>query len=102
MGNVQLLDIADLAQTGDLAVDLLKVAGGLELAQPGVVIGTGHVVVGMVTGHDHQRTEYDLGVTGSLDSLDDVLAGSLLGLTLDGADEHIIVAQRAHGGLIWE
>ena len=53
----------------------------------------------MVTGNDHQGAQDDLGVTGGLDSLDDVLAGGLLGLTLHRADEHVAVAQGLHGGL---
>ena len=81
MLNVALLDVLDLTQTGDLALHGREVTGGLELAQPGIVIRTGHIVVGVVTGNDHQGTQDDLGVTGGLDSLDDVLAGGLLGLT---------------------
>ena len=34
MVNVELLDVADLAQTCDLGVDALKAVGGVELAQP--------------------------------------------------------------------
>ena len=52
--NVALLDVLDLTQTGDLALHGREVAGGLELAQPGIVIRTGHIVVGVVTGNDHQ------------------------------------------------
>ncbi len=81
-GNVQLLDVLDLTQTSDLAVDAVESTGSLELAQPGVGILTGHIVVGVVAGNHHQRAQDDLGVTGSLDSLDDVLAGSLLRLAL--------------------
>lgn len=54
MLNVALLDVLDLTQTGDLALHGREVTGGLELAQPGIVIRTGHIVVGVVTGNDHQ------------------------------------------------
>ena len=77
MVNVELLDVADLAQTCDLGVDALKAVGSVELAQPGIVLGTGHVVVGVVTGDDHQRAQDDLGVTGLLDLLDDGVAGGV-------------------------
>ena len=92
VGNVELLDVCDLAQTGDLGVDGIKAACCLKLAQPGICVLTGHIVVGVVTGNDHQRTEHDLGVASGLDRLDDVLAGRLLRLALHGADEHIGIA----------
>ena len=99
MCNVQLLDIRNAAQTGDLAVHTLKAACGGKLAQPAVGILTGHVVVGVVACHHHQRAQDDLGVTGSLHGLDDGLAGGLLGLAFHRADEHVVVAQALHGGL---
>ena len=40
MLNVALLDVLDLTQTGDLALHGREVTGGLELAQPGIVIRT--------------------------------------------------------------
>ena len=97
MGNIQLLHSLNTAQAGDLAGHVQ--AGSLEHGLPGIVIGTGHVVVGMVTGDDHQRTQDNLGVAGGLDSLNDVLASGLLGLALNGANEDILVAQVLHLGL---
>ena len=91
MCDVELLDVSDLAQTGDLALDRVEFAGGLELALPGILVVASHIVVGVVTCNDHQGTQDDLGVTGGLDSLDDVLAGSLLRLALDGADEDVMI-----------
>ena len=90
--DVELLDVSDLAQTGDLAIDRVEFAGGLELALPGILVVARHIVVGVVACNDHQGTQDDLGVAGG-DSLDDVLAGSLLRLTLDGADEDVLVAR---------
>ena len=49
--DVELLDVSDLAQTGDLAIDRIEFAGGLKLALPGVFIITGHIVVSVVTGN---------------------------------------------------
>ena len=89
MGNIQLLHSLNTAQAGDLAGHVQ--AGSLEHGLPGIVIGPGHVVVGMVTGADHQRTQDNLGVAGGLDSLNDVLARGLLGLAFNGADEDIRV-----------
>ena len=68
----------------------------VENAVPGILVVASHIVVGVVTCNDHQGTQDDLGVTGGLDSFDDVLAGSLLRLALDGADEDILVAQSVH------
>ena len=48
--NVELLDIGNLAQTGDLGVDTVKAASGVELAQPGILVRASHVIVGVVTG----------------------------------------------------
>ena len=98
--HIQLLDGLDPAQARDLAIDLLKEAGGGELAHPGLgVLSIGHVVVGVVAGNDHQGAQDDLGVARLVDGLDDVLAGGLLGLALHGADEHVLVAQLVHHGL---
>ena len=91
VGNVELLDVSNPAQACDLAIDRVECTGSLKLAQPGVLVRTGHIVVGVVTGNDHQRAEHDLGVTGSLDSLDDILAGGGLRLALNSADEDIVI-----------
>ena len=99
VSDVQVLDVLDLAQASDLAVDALKSTGSTELAQPGISIVASHIVVGVVACNHHQRAQDDLGVASSLDGLDDVLAGGLLGLTLNSADEHVVVAQGLHGGL---
>ena len=101
MGDIQLLDILDPTQTSDLAVDAVESTGSLELAQPGIGILTGHIVVGVIAGNHHQRAQNDLGVARSLNSLDDVLAGSLFRLALNGANEHIVVAQSLHSVCIW-
>ena len=53
--DVDLLDVRDLAQTSDLGVDGIKAACCLELAQPRIGVLTGHIVIGVVTGNDHQR-----------------------------------------------
>ena len=37
MCDVELLDVSDLAQTGDLAIDRIEFAGGLELDRKSVV-----------------------------------------------------------------
>ena len=97
MRNIQLLHSGDTAQTGDLASHVQ--IGSLEHGLPGIVIGTGHIVIGMVAGNDHQRTEHHIGVTGGLHSLDDILAGSHLGLAFYGADKDVLVAQLLHLGL---
>ena len=99
MCNVQLLDVRNAAQTRDLAVHILKAACGGKLAQPAVGVLTGHIVVGVVACHHHQRAQDDFGVTGSFHSLDDGLAGGLLRLALHRANEHVVVAQGLHGGL---
>ena len=97
--NVDLLDVSNLAQTGDLGVDAVKAASGVELAQPRILVRTGHIIVGVVTGNDHQRAQDDLGITSFLDFLDDSLTGGILRLALNGADEDIVIAQGLHGGL---
>ena len=66
--DVELLDVSNLAQTGDLAIDRVEFAGCLELALPGILVVASHIVVGVVTCNDHQGTQDDLGVTGGLDS----------------------------------
>ena len=48
MCDVELLDVSDLAQTGDLAIDRIEFAGGLELALPGILVVARHIVVGVV------------------------------------------------------
>ena len=85
MGDIERLHIGNLAETGDLAVD--GKAGSFKHGLPGIVLGTGHIVIGVVAGDDHQRAKDDVGVTGSLDSFDNCLTGGLFGLALDGADE---------------
>ena len=50
----------------------------------------------MVTGHDHQRPQNDLLITGRLDLLDDLVTGGLLRLTLYGADKDVVVTQLIH------
>ena len=94
VGNVECLHVGNLTETCDLAVD--REAGGFKHGLPGIVLGACHVVVGVVAGDDHQRTEHDVGVAGRLDGLDDRFAGGLFGLTLDGADEDVLIAERLH------
>ena len=81
----------------DLAVD--GEASGFEHGLPGVFLGTGHVVVGMVTGNDHQRAKDDVGVARSLDSFDDGFASSLFRLALDGANKDVLITEVLHLGL---
>ena len=96
VGHIEGLHVRDTAQTGDLAVH--GEAGGLKHGLPGVIVSTGHVVVGMVASHDHQGTQHHGGVAGVLDGLDHGLAGGLLGLALHGAHEHVLIAQLGHLG----
>ena len=76
VGDVECLHVGNLTETCDLAVD--REAGGFKHGLPGIVLGACHVVVGVVAGDDHQRAQDNVGVTSSLDSFDDSLAGSLL------------------------
>ena len=71
MGDIERLHIGDLAEAVDLAVD--GEASGFEHGLPGIFLGTSHIVVGVVTCNDHQGTQDDLGVTGGLDSLDELV-----------------------------
>ena len=96
MCHVESLHVRDTAQTGDLAVH--GETGGLKHGLPGILVRTGHVVVGVVTRHDHQRTQHHGGVTGFLDSRDHGLARGILGLALHGADEYVLIAQLVHLG----
>lgn len=88
MGDVQRLDVGNLAEARDLAVD--GEVDSLEHSLPGIVVAAGHVVVGVVTRNDHQRAQNDVGVARGLDGLDDGLAGGLLRLALDRADEDVL------------
>ena len=96
VSDIDLLNRIDPAETYDLALDSLKAAGGLELAEPGIIVIAGHVVVRVIAGHDHERPQDDFLVAGLRHSLDDALAGGLLRLTLDGTDEDIFVAELRH------
>ena len=40
--DVELLDVSNLAQTGDLAIDRVEFAGCLELALPGILVVARH------------------------------------------------------------
>ena len=100
MLHIESLDGGDAAETGDLGLDGLELAAGGEHAQPGLgILGIGHVVVGVVAGNDHQGPEDDGIVPGGGDGLDNGVAGGLLGLALNGADEHVVVAESGHLGL---
>ena len=98
MGNVQILHGLNAAQALDLAGNAFK-TGSFHHALPGILVIPGHIVVGVVTGHHHQRAQDHLGVTGGLQSLDHSLAAGFLGLALHGADKHIAVTQLVHLGL---
>ena len=98
MGDIQRLHFGDAAQASDLALD--GQARGGEHAVPALfVLRIGHVVVGVIAGHDHQGAKDDIGVAAGLDGLDDGFAGGGGGKAFHGADEHILVAQLVHLGL---
>ena len=97
--DVDLLDSRDAAETADLAGHRIEGAGCEELALPGVVIVTGHVVVCVVTGYDHERTKHDLFITRFLDALDHGFAGGLCRLSFDGADVDVPIRKLLHLGL---
>ena len=97
MGDIERLHIGDLAEAVDLAVD--GEASGFEHGLPGIFLGTSHIVVGVVAGDDHQRAQHDIGIARSLDGLDDSLAGGLFRLTLDGADEDVLITELLHLGV---
>ena len=97
MSDVKRLDVSKTAETGDLAVDLLELLGSGEHGDPGFgILGVGHIVIGVIAGYDHKRTEHDVLVTGGGNGLDNGFAGGLFGLALNGADKYVLVAQRVH------
>ena len=99
VGDIERFHIRDPAQTGDLAVNGLKASVCCEHTLPGIRLITGHVVVCVVACHDHQGAENDLFVPCRLHFFNDLLAGSLLRLALDRADEYICVPECIHLGL---
>ena len=99
MGNIQCLHLGNAAKTGDLGFYAGKAARCHKLAQPRILVLACHIVVGVVTRHDHQRAQDDLGVTGVLDLLDHFLTGGIFRLALNRADKHVVIAKGLHGGL---
>ena len=96
MLHIEFLNGGNAAHARDLALDALESAGGKEHGLPGVLFIAGHVVVGVVAGHHHQRAEDDFLVTGVLHGGDHGFHFGLLRLALHGADEDILVAQFGH------
>ena len=95
MLHIYLLNSRNAAHTCDLCVDLFE-AGRLEHAQPGILFLTCHVVVGVITCHDHERPEHNLGVSCRLHFFDDRFAGGIFRLSLDGSDESVCISQLLH------
>ena len=96
MSYVDSLDRGDAAETGDLSVNALESTGSIEHAEPGIFIFTGHVVIGVITGNDHQRPQDDLGETGILDGIDNNVAGGIFGFAFNGADENVGLSKLIH------
>ena len=96
MCHIERLHVRNAPESRDLAVDLFKTAVRLEQALPGILVVARHIVVGMVARHDHQGAEHDLRITCCLHGFDDLVAGGLLRLALDRADEGVFIAQFVH------
>ena len=99
MVDVDLLNIPNLTETRNLRINAVEAVRSLELAQPGIFIVASHIVVGMVTCNDHQRTEHNLRKACFLYLFDNGFAGGVFRLTLNGADKYVRVAECFHGGL---
>ena len=100
MSDIDGLDVGQTAETGDLSVDAVEFAGGVEHAEPGFgIIGISHIVVGVIAGNDHQGPQDNVLVTGGGNSFDHRVAGGLFGLAFNGADENVLIAESVHLGL---
>ena len=97
--DVKLLDGGNPAKAFDLHIDALKTAVRGEHTLPGILVISRHVIVGVVSGNDHQRAENHFLIAGRLDLGNGVHTGGSLRLTFHGSDENILKAELIHLGL---
>ena len=81
MFHVQLLHAVDPSQTLNLTGDGFERTGCIELALPGIFFLPRHIVVGVISGFYHQRTENDLLVSGLLRLFDYRFGGCIFRFT---------------------
>ena len=93
---IKLLNSLDTSKTCDLCINILEVSGCYKLALPGILIITGHIVVCMVSGNNHQRTKDYFLISCFFQFLDHCLAGCIFRLTLYSSDKYIVISKLFH------
>lgn len=96
MCDVELLDVSNLAQTGDLAIDRIEFTGGLELALPGILIVACHIVVSVVTSYNHQRTKNNFLESCVFNFCNNSLAFCIFWLTFYSSNESVCKSKIIH------
>ena len=93
---INILNCRNFTKTCDLTVYTVKVTGSNKLTLPGIIIITGHIVVGMITCNNHQRTQNDFLVTCILHCFNDCFTCCVFRFTFNGTDKDIFITKFLH------
>ena len=89
MFNDHLLDTFILTQAIENTFNLITSVG--ENSLPRIFLVTGHIVVGVIASHNHQRQQHDLVVITGIDLCQNILNQRS---ALNGADKIVVVAYK--------
>ena len=93
---IKFLDSFNLTKSGNLCVNTVEIAACSELALPGIIIVSCHIIVCMISGNNHEWTKNNFLVTCVLNCLDYIFTGSLFRLPLYGSDKDIVITKLIH------
>ena len=96
MLHIEVFNCFDSSQSFNLAVYAIKESGCCKHTLPGVFFVTGHIVICMISSHNHKRAKYNFLVSGRIYSFDNAFASSLFRFPFYGSDKHIFITEFCH------
>ena len=96
MSHIQIFYCCDSSKTCDLAVNTVEITGCFKLRFPGICIITGHIIVSVVSGNDHQRTKDHILESCFFYFLDNLVTCCVFRFSLYSSDESVCESKIIH------